>query len=88
MPHLQVKVIALNDEGYFTNGWQIISPTKSFAVYAASPLEKEEWMAHIQKSIKDLLKNTGKTPSGREAAVWVPDTSTDYCMKCRKVSNT
>ena len=37
------------------NGWQIISPKKSFAVYAASPTEKAEWMAHINKCIADLL---------------------------------
>ena len=41
------------------NGWQIISPKKSFAVYAATPTEKSEWMAHINKCIADLLA-TGK----------------------------
>ena len=37
------------------NGWQVISPKKSFAVFAATKTEKEEWMAHIRKCIKDLL---------------------------------
>ena len=37
------------------NGWQIISPKKSYSVFAASPTEKVEWMAHIQKCINDLL---------------------------------
>lgn len=37
------------------NGWQIISPKKSFAVFAATPTEKAEWMAHINKCIADLL---------------------------------
>ena len=41
------------------NGWQIISPKKSFAVYAASPTEKAEWMAHINKCIADLLAQSG-----------------------------
>ena len=42
----------------FKNGWQIISPSKSFAVYAATPTEKAEWMAHINKCINDLLKKS------------------------------
>ena len=37
------------------NGWQIITPTKSFAVFAATATEKAEWMAHINKCIADLL---------------------------------
>ena len=38
------------------NGWQIISPSKSFTVYAATATEKAEWMAHINKCVQDLLK--------------------------------
>ena len=37
------------------NGWQVISPKKSFAVFAATATEKAEWMAHINKCIVDLL---------------------------------
>jgi len=37
------------------NGWQIISPSKSFTVYAATASEKTEWMAHIEKCAQDLL---------------------------------
>lgn len=33
----------------------MISPKKSFAVFAATPTEKAEWMAHINKCIVDLL---------------------------------
>jgi len=39
----------------FRNGWQIISPSKSFSVYAASSTEKSEWMAHINRCVQDLL---------------------------------
>ena len=42
----------------FQNGWQIISPGKSFAVYAATSTEKAEWMAHISKCITDLIKKS------------------------------
>jgi len=37
------------------NGWQVISPSKSFTVYAATASEKTEWMAHIDKCAQDLL---------------------------------
>lgn len=37
------------------NGWQVISPSKSFSVYAATPSEKTEWMSHIAKCAQDLL---------------------------------
>ena len=40
------------------NGWLIKTPNKSFAVYAATPTEKEEWMGHIQKCVRDLLKRS------------------------------
>lgn len=32
--------------------------TKSFAVYAATSTEKQEWMAHINKCIEDLLRKS------------------------------
>ena len=37
------------------NGWQIISPTKSFTVYAATANEKSEWMTHIKKCVHELI---------------------------------
>ena len=36
------------------NGWQIISPKKSFSVFAASSTEKNEWVAHMKKCITDI----------------------------------
>lgn len=88
LPLQEVKIITLEDDGNFKNGWQIISPSKSFAVYAATPTEKAEWMAHINKCINDLLKKTGSKPSGEEAAVWVPDQSANICMVCSKTKFT
>ena len=50
------QVTTLNvDWAAWKNGWQVISPKKSFAVFAATPTEKAEWMAHINKCIVDLL---------------------------------
>lgn len=88
LPLQEVKIVPLEDDGNFKNGWQIISPSKSFAVYAATPTEKAEWMAHINKCINDLLKKTGQRPSGEEAAVWVPDQSASVCMLCQKTKFT
>jgi hypothetical protein len=36
----------------------IRTTTKSFAVYAATSTEKQEWMAHISKCIEDLLRKS------------------------------
>ena len=46
------------------NGWQVISPKKSFAVFAATPTEKAEWMAHINKCIVDLLARSESDSNG------------------------
>lgn len=47
--------VLFHDSSGLRNGWQIISPGKSFAVYAATGTEKAEWMAHINKCIDDLV---------------------------------
>lgn len=46
-PHLELR-----------NGWLIRTATKSFAVYAATSTEKQEWMAHITKCVEDLLRKS------------------------------
>lgn len=38
------------------NGWIVKTPEKSFAVYAATPTEKREWMSHIERCVADLLE--------------------------------
>jgi len=77
-----------DDDRLEKNGWLIKTPHKSFAVYAATPTEKQEWMAHINKCIDELLKKTGKTPSSSHAAVWVPDAESKVCMHCSKTQFT
>lgn len=42
----------------YRNGWLIRTASKSFAVYAATGTEKQEWMAHINKCIEDLLRKS------------------------------
>lgn len=51
-----VLVCILSTE--YRNGWLIRTATKSFAVYAATSTEKQEWMAHINKCIEDLLRKS------------------------------
>ncbi|XP_026320451.1 pleckstrin homology domain-containing family F member 2 isoform X1 [Hyposmocoma kahamanoa] len=88
IPLEEVKLESLRDEGQFRNGWLIRTASKSFAVYAATATEKEEWMAHIEKCIEDLLRKSGKQPPSEHAAVWVPDNEASICMHCKKTQFT
>ena len=85
---LKVKLQSLEDEGQFRNGWLICTRGKSFAVYAATATEKQEWMAHIEKCIRDLLTKSGKKAANEHAAVWVPDAEANTCMVCKKIEFT
>ena len=84
IPLEEVKVQNLEDEGEFSNGWLIYTRNKSFPVYAATSSEKKEWMAHIDRCIRDLLQKSGKTAIGEYAAPWVPDVEASHCMVCQK----
>ncbi|XP_065844566.1 pleckstrin homology domain-containing family F member 2-like isoform X2 [Oscarella lobularis] len=88
LPLENVKLVSLEDDGPLRHGWQIISPEKSFAVFAATATEKSEWMAHIHKCIQDLLARTGKKQAKDHAAVWVPDSEAPVCMVCTKTKFT
>ncbi|XP_014223783.1 pleckstrin homology domain-containing family F member 1 homolog [Trichogramma pretiosum] len=88
IPLEQVKLESLADDGQYRNGWLIKTVTKSFAVYAATATEKQEWMAHITKCIEDLLRKSGKKPVEVHAAVWVPDNDATICMHCKKTQFT
>ncbi|KAM3963206.1 pleckstrin homology and FYVE domain containing family member rush hour isoform 2-T2 [Aphomia sociella] len=88
IPLEEVKLESLKDEGHNRNGWLIRTASKSFAVYAATATEKEEWMAHIEKCIEDLLRKSGKQPPSVHAAVWVPDNEASICMHCKKTQFT
>lgn len=80
-----ITLKTIPDEGCLRNGWQIISPSKSFSIYAATPSEKSEWMSHIAKCVQDLLKKDGrKSALADPSPVWVPDSDAPVCMHCRK----
>ncbi|CAH1392871.1 unnamed protein product [Nezara viridula] len=84
IPLEEIKLESLEDEGQLRNGWLIRTTSKSFAVYAATSTEKQEWMAHINKCIEDLLRKSGKKAAEVYAAVWVPDSEAQICMHCKK----
>ncbi|VDL66270.1 unnamed protein product [Nippostrongylus brasiliensis] len=82
IPLENVQLEDLPDEGAIKNGWIVKTPEKSFAVYAASPKEKKEWMIHIERCVADLLEKGHKRPAKEHAAVWVPDGEAARCMEC------
>ncbi|MEE6509228.1 hypothetical protein FKM82_025039 [Ascaphus truei] len=88
IPLENVTIDSMQDEGELRNGWLIKTPTKSFAVYAATATEKSEWMSHINKCVYDLISKSGKTPNSEHAAVWIPDSEATICMRCQKVKFT
>lgn len=88
MPLEEVQLEPIDDNGQFRNGWLIRTTTKSFVVYAATSTEKQEWMAHINKCVEDLLRKSGKKPVENHAAVWVPDNEASICMHCKKTQFT
>ncbi|KAL7638749.1 UNVERIFIED_CONTAM: hypothetical protein RMT77_010282 [Armadillidium vulgare] len=88
IPLEEVSLTSLEDSGHSRNGWLIKTPTKSFAVFAATATEKAEWMAHINKCVTDLLRKSGKKAADSHAAVWVPDSEATFCMHCKKVQFT
>jgi len=88
IPLEDVKLKSLEDDGQVKNGWLICTRGKSFAVYAATATEKQEWMAHITKCTEELLKKSGKKANDFHAAVWVPDSEANTCMHCKKVQFT
>lgn len=88
MPLEEVSLESIEDTNQYRNGWLIRTATKSFVVYAATATEKQEWMAHIQKCVEDLLRKSGKKPVENHAAVWVPDAQANVCMNCNKTQFT
>ncbi|CAL1527650.1 unnamed protein product [Lymnaea stagnalis] len=85
LPLEDVKLDNVADEGNLRNGWKIMSPSKSFIVYAATATEKKEWMAHIRKCVNDILAQRGlRQSTSIDSPVWVPDSEAKTCMHCRK----
>ncbi|KAL8614102.1 Pleckstrin y domain-containing F member 2 [Nucella lapillus] len=85
LPLENIKLENADDDGNLRNGWKIISPSKSFVVYAATTIEKKEWMTHIKTCVNELLAKRGVAQNLLEdSPVWVPDSDTKTCMHCKK----
>lgn len=82
LKNLQIKPIPDGDDPKLRNGWLIMSPVKSFSVYATTAKEKEEWITHITNCIQKL--NEGRTSKNNLAPQWIPDKEADTCMRCNK----
>uniref|UniRef100_A0AC35U4I9 Pleckstrin homology domain-containing family F member 2 n=1 Tax=Rhabditophanes sp. KR3021 TaxID=114890 RepID=A0AC35U4I9_9BILA len=84
IPLESVLLVDIRDEGETRNGWVIRTPNKSFAVYAATPTEKNAWISHIHRCVMVLHQQCGRKPTSEFAAVWVPDGEATICMECNK----
>ena len=58
IPLEEVQLQPLEDDGELKNGWLVCTRKKSFAVYADTKREKEEWMENINKVIMKLNLQT------------------------------
>ncbi|CAI4222151.1 unnamed protein product [Auanema sp. JU1783] len=83
IPLDSVTLEDLLDEGTLKNGWVIKTPSKSFAVYAATATEKKEWMLHIKRCV-DVIKSKEDSKEVQLAPVWVPDNVATKCMCCKR----
>lgn len=72
------------------NAFQIVSPNKSFVLYAASPELKEEWVSTLRNAIKAWQTKRATLATSKndaayaitEAPVWIPDDEVASCMLC------
>uniref|UniRef100_A0A8C6GLA3 Pleckstrin homology domain-containing family F member 1 n=1 Tax=Mus spicilegus TaxID=10103 RepID=A0A8C6GLA3_MUSSI len=64
------------------NRWMIKTAKKSFVLSAASTMERQEWISHIEECMRTQLLSTGRQPTTEHAAPWIPDKVTDICKCC------
>ncbi|KAI8914777.1 hypothetical protein DFJ77DRAFT_463294 [Powellomyces hirtus] len=92
------EVVDVPDTKDMEHIFQIVSPEKSFAMYADSAKEKQKWIHDIDTAARELRTNrsTLRNEGGEEwsswqkrrkmhnysAPVWMPDDSTNCCMLC------
>ncbi|XP_068117889.1 pleckstrin homology domain-containing family F member 1 [Hyperolius riggenbachi] len=88
IPLEDVTTDILNDDGDMRNRFLLKTSKKSFVVCAASFTEREEWMSHIKDCAGRLIEKTGRRPSMKHAAPWIPDKATDICMRCTQTKFT
>lgn len=89
---VQIKSINDTDNPKLRNGWLIMSPKKTFCVFATTTKEKLEWMTHISNCIEKLSNNKRRGFDQIKnldiAPKWIPDKEADVCMRCNDVKFT
>ncbi|OQV11420.1 Pleckstrin-like proteiny domain-containing family F member 2 [Hypsibius exemplaris] len=88
IPLEEIKLREIDDEGDIRNGWFICSQRKSFAVFASTPIEKQQWMDHINRAVTDHIREANVRVSATFAATMVPDSEAKLCMHCQKTQFT
>lgn len=95
LKNLQIKSIPDSTTNpKLKNGWLIMSPKKTFSVYATTSREKIEWMTHISNCIEKLPDNQRNNYLNKEetgtapAPQWIPDKDADTCMRCKSAKFT
>lgn len=88
--NIQIKSISDGDDPKLKNGWLVMSPKKTFCVYATTSKEKIEWMTHISNCVEKLsnINNKRHDSTIEVAPQWIPDKDADYCMRCKKAKFT
>ena len=81
IPESQVR-----SDSEFRYGWLVTSPSKSFAVYAETRAEKNDWLTHMQGCIGKLREV--EEANFERAPTWVPDSEAKDCMRCLRVKFT
>lgn len=81
LDNIQIQAISDGDDPKLKNGWIIMSPKKSFCVYATTGKEKNEWMMHISNCIEKL--SSSNRHAVEAAPQWIPDKDAGTCMRCR-----
>ncbi|KAI5088822.1 pleckstrin-like domain-containing family F member 1 [Silurus meridionalis] len=85
----ELEQVNLEDGVGMKNQWLLRTPHKSFHISAASVMEKQAWMEHIERCRVERLKQLGLSAESLKpfAATWIPDTASAVCMRCSEPFN-
>ncbi|XP_055335175.1 pleckstrin homology domain-containing family F member 2-like [Paramacrobiotus metropolitanus] len=88
IPLEEVKLEGIDDDASLHFGWYICSRAKSFAVYATTEIEKQQWVDHISRAVREHIREGNIRAPHTYAATMVPDSEAKVCMHCKKTQFT